>query len=94
MHTYAVRPGDSLYSVALKFGVSPDVIIKENALEGSALFVGEMLRIPVCVLYHRVFKGQDASRIAELLETDLSDIPEEELKPGDVMKITFPIENK
>jgi LysM repeat protein len=43
--TYKVQSGDSLYTVAQKFGVSTDSIRKANALTSSTLQVGQSLTI-------------------------------------------------
>jgi LysM repeat protein len=45
--TYVVQPGDTLYGIAIKFGVSMDVIITANNLTNpDLLFVGQQLVIP------------------------------------------------
>lgn len=44
---YTVKVGDTLYSIAKKYGVSVDVIINFNNLSSNLLSIGEKLRIPV-----------------------------------------------
>ncbi len=100
LHIYAVRPGDSLYSIARKFGVSPDLIAKSNGLTNGILEAGYILKIPVYVVYHRVLSGQTIRSIADSLQIKPGDIiysnPEavEKLSSGDVLKILFPVTNK
>lgn len=44
---YTVKKGDSLYSIAQKYGVTPDIIIKDNALTSNILKIGQQLKIRV-----------------------------------------------
>lgn len=43
--SYIVKKGDSLYSIAKKFGVSVDIIVKDNALKTNNLSIGQELKI-------------------------------------------------
>ena len=43
--SYIVKKGDTLYSIAKKYGVSADTIIQDNNLKNSNLSVGQILRI-------------------------------------------------
>lgn len=43
--SYTVKKGDTLYSIAKKYGVSADTIIQDNNLKNSNLSVGQILRI-------------------------------------------------
>ncbi len=46
--TYAVQPGDTVWSIGRRFGVSPSAIIAANGLANpNLLAVGQLLRIPV-----------------------------------------------
>jgi len=45
--TYVVRQGDTLFSVAQRYGVSVEAIIDANGLTSSDLSAGQQLRIPV-----------------------------------------------
>ena len=44
--SYTVKKGDTLSSIARKYGVSVQAIMKENNLNGSNIQVGKTLRIP------------------------------------------------
>ena len=44
--TYVVQKGDTLYSIALKYGTTPNVIIRKNNLKNNTLMVGQTLTIP------------------------------------------------
>ena len=43
--SYTVRAGDTLYSIAKKYGVSADTIIQDNSLKNNNLSIGQILRI-------------------------------------------------
>ena len=44
--TYVVQKGDTLYSIALKYGTTPNAIIRKNNLKNNTLTVGQTLTIP------------------------------------------------
>jgi len=44
--TYIVQPGDTLFSIARRFGVSVEELRKHNDLDGDVIWVGQRLRIP------------------------------------------------
>ncbi len=46
MDSYAVRKGDSLYTISRKVGFSAEEIIKVNGLHTSALKIGQVLLLP------------------------------------------------
>ena len=46
---YAVKAGDSLYSIALKYGISVDELKNANNLTSNIIMVGQVLRIPSAV---------------------------------------------
>lgn len=47
MMTYTVQPGDTLYTIANKYGVSVEEILRYNGIVlADDLYVGDILRIP------------------------------------------------
>lgn len=44
---YTVKKGDTIYGIARTYGVTPDLIIKDNSLSNNNLTVGQTLRIRV-----------------------------------------------
>ena len=46
---YTVKAGDSLYSIALKYGISVDELKNVNNLTSNIIMVGQVLRIPSAV---------------------------------------------
>src|SRR5262245_54945763 len=45
--TYVVRPGDTLFSIAVRFGVSMQAIMQANGITNAdRIFAGQVLRIP------------------------------------------------
>ncbi|MFE5322973.1 LysM peptidoglycan-binding domain-containing protein [Paenibacillus sp. NPDC056579] len=47
MITYVVQQGDSLYSIARRFGVTVDALMKANRLTSPSLSVGQVISVPV-----------------------------------------------
>ena len=66
--TYEVQAGDTVLSIAQRFGVSPGTIVQANGLVGGAadsLLVGQKLRVlPVDGLIHKVAEGDMVRDIA------------------------------
>ena len=73
---YAIQAGDSLSSIANKFGVSVATIMWENNLGlRSVLGLGDKLRIlPVTGLVHTVRSGDNVKKIATLYDAQQSEI--------------------
>ncbi|TLS48769.1 LysM peptidoglycan-binding domain-containing protein [Paenibacillus antri] len=44
---YTVQPGDTLYGIASRYGVTVDALVQANNLQGGYIYVGQQLRIPV-----------------------------------------------
>jgi LysM repeat protein len=44
---YTVRSGDSLWGIARSYGTTVDDLRVANGLEGSRIFVGQVLDVPV-----------------------------------------------
>lgn len=69
--TYEVQKGDTLSSIANKFGISVDTIKWENDLTGDYLTVGDTLRIlPVTGINHKVLPGETVYTIAKKYDTN------------------------
>lgn len=69
--SYEVQKGDSLSSIANKFGISVETIKWENDLTGDYLTVGDSLRIlPVTGIAHKVLPGETVYTIAKKYDTN------------------------
>ncbi|MBI4096566.1 MAG: M23 family metallopeptidase [Candidatus Levybacteria bacterium] len=68
---YAVEKGDTLSTIAEKFGISIETIRWENDLVSDNITVGDSLRIiPVSGIAYKVAKGDSVYSIAKKLDTD------------------------
>lgn len=80
--TYVVQPGDTLYGIAEKFGISADTIMwASGRLEDhpDLLSVGQELTIlPINGVYHTVAKGDTLASIAQKYKVEVSAIIESE----------------
>ncbi len=77
--SYTVRAGDSLASIAARFGVTVDALLAQNGLEATAaIYVGQVLQIPsvasptptavittICIHTHEVQAGESLLGIAQ-----------------------------
>ncbi|MEK7450826.1 MAG: M23 family metallopeptidase [Patescibacteria group bacterium] len=73
--TYAVEKGDTLSTIAQKFGISVDTIRWENDLTGDDITVGDSLKIlPVTGIEYKVQKGDSVYSIAKKLDSDAQKI--------------------
>ena len=92
---YVVRPGDSLYMIAKRFGVSPDEIYSENHLgDIPYLVVGQSLVIPTTETTYTVQSGDSLWSIARKFGVTTSGIialngiaNPHNLTPGTVLRI-------
>jgi spore germination protein len=56
---YTVKPGDTVYFISRRYGISPEAIIRDNALsDPDMLMIGQALVINNDMLTHRVRWGQ------------------------------------
>jgi murein DD-endopeptidase MepM/ murein hydrolase activator NlpD len=68
---YTVEKGDTISTVAKKFGISESTIRWENGLTGDNITIGETLRIlPVSGIAHKVASGDTVYTIAKKYNTD------------------------
>ena len=78
-NTYIVQPGDTLYSISRKYGVSVNDLINSNNLTGNVLVIGSVLNIPTSNntngnnLYV-VQKGDSLWSISRRFNTTVNDI--------------------
>lgn len=69
--TYIVEKGDTLSTIAEKFGISVDTIKWSNDLRSESLTVGDELKIlPVTGIEHKVVKGETVYAIAKKYNTN------------------------
>ena len=62
---YVVKPGDSVYSIAKKYGMEPEKIIFDNMLENPEnLAIGQTLVLMTDTVPHKVLRGQSIYSIA------------------------------
>lgn len=81
-HTYVVKEGDSLYSIAWKFNTTIKAIQVLNNISSLVINPGEILQIPNYVpkinpdevILHRVIKGDSLYRIAQKYGVLIEDI--------------------
>ena len=95
MDTYVVQPGDSLYEIARRFGVSPDTLFTVNSLNGLPyLVVGQTIVIPTTEISYTVRRGDTLWSIARNFGTSPETIARlnnienpNALQPGMVLRI-------
>lgn len=69
--TYTVKNGDTISSIAKKYGISEDTIRWENDLTSDNITVGDELDIlPVTGIAHKVQKGESVYTIAKKYDTN------------------------
>lgn len=75
MVIYTVRPGDTVYSIAKKFGVSPPKVLTDNAIKNpEQLVIGQALVIIPNDVRHTVTYGQSLYAIARSYGTTVANI--------------------
>lgn len=71
MEIYVVKQGDSIYSIARRFGVSPVRLAYDNQITGQEYLVpGQALLILFPEVIHTVEKGETLSRVAERYDVE------------------------
>lgn len=69
--TYTVEKGDTISTIAKKFGISTDTIKWNNDLDSDDLTVGDELKIPpVTGIVYKVSKGETIYTIAKKFDTE------------------------
>ena len=95
---YIIQPGDTISSIAEKFGINISSILWENNLTlRSVLQPGrELIILPVSGLKHKVSKGENLSQIAKKYKANIDDIIEfngladaDDLQVGDALMIPY-----
>lgn len=73
--TYRVEKGDTISTIANKFGISSDTVKWENGLVGDSLGIGDQLSIlPVSGMSHKVQPGDTVFSIAKRYDTEAQKI--------------------
>lgn len=69
--SYNIQKGDTLSTVAQKFGVSVDTIKWQNDIKSDSLAIGQQLKIPpVTGIVHKVSEGETIYSIAKKYKTE------------------------
>jgi spore germination protein len=98
MEIYVVKPGDTLYQIALNYGVSMDRLLGDNQLpDPSHLVVGQTLVIQFPALTHTVQAGDTLSSIAAMHQTTVRQLLRnnpmlqggDRIFPGQVLVVQF-----
>jgi murein DD-endopeptidase MepM/ murein hydrolase activator NlpD len=89
---YKVQPGDTLYGIAQKFGISGETVMWANDQEDNpdVLRIGqEMVILPVSGVYHTVKQGDTVESVAakyQVKPSAITDFEENHLKPPYALK--------
>lgn len=98
MTIHTVRSGDSIYSIAREYGVTPSRIITDNLLETpGSLVVGENIIILFPTLTHTVRGGETLEMIVSMYNTTFGELYRNNpilgglpnIYPGQVLNITY-----
>lgn len=69
--SYIVKPGDSLYKIALEYNTTVDALKKANKLSGDLIYPGQYLVIPALILPDGIYnvgsRGGNVTRIQQAL---------------------------
>ena len=98
MNIHVVRPGDTLYSIALQYGVPMSLLMEANGLSGTArLAVGQTLVVQIPRVTHVVQPGETLLTIAQQYGLSLRQLYRNnpvldglpELWPGQTLVISY-----
>ena len=98
MEIYVVQEGDTIYSIAERFGISVDRLFLDNGLTSPArLIIGQALIIAYPMLTHVVQEGDTMQSIAEQYQVPLMQIlrnnsflaDREYIYPGETLVISY-----
>lgn len=92
--SHLVQDGETMFSIARKYKVTTDELMKENGLtEKSYILIGQTLRIPQ-ISYHTVKRGETLSQISRAYNRSVQQLLEvnsmklnEPIVPGQQLKI-------
>ena len=91
--TYTVQSGDTLWSIARRFGVSVDDLKRFNNLIGDILSIGVTLMIPTSassvgnIIVHTVELGDSLWALAKKYSTTIEDIKQLNNLASDVLRV-------
>ena len=101
-NTYTVKKGDSLYSIATKYGITVNDLKTTNNLTSNTLSIGQVLKIPGLSIEqpntHTVSKGESLYSIANKYGTtvtelkNLNNLTSNNLSIGQVLKLPGTLE--
>lgn len=94
---YVVQTGDTLETVAAKFGLRPDDLARLNALESSRLVPGTKLLLrPSHTPIHEVQAGDTVFRLSQIYGISVEDLlainslSSPQLRPGQLLRVRMP----
>ena len=86
--TYIVESGDTLYSIARKYGISTNELISYNNLPSTVLSIGQILKIPTeNTNTYVVQKGDTLYSIARNFNTTVADIKSKNNLTSNILSI-------
>ncbi len=104
---YAIKAGDTLYSIAKKYNTTVDAIKNLNNLTSNNLTIGEVLKLPIITdstseenyIMYTVKQGDTLYSLAKMYDTTVSEIKKinnllnDNLSLGQILKIPHPNSN-
>ncbi len=72
---YMVQPGDTLWGLADRFGITPDMLAAANGLSAeSQLYIGQVLDLPLTAVKHVVRAGETLSEICRRYQVTQAEV--------------------